>query len=76
MAHADDASYLHYLAENGIGYYDNAPSSNLTVGRIICDNLRFSGNPRAAFDVIDNAMVSEQLIDAAQRELCPDTLPH
>lgn len=73
-AHADDASYLRYLDANGIGYYDNAPSSRLAVGRVICDNLRFSRNPRAGFNFVSNGMVSQPLIDTAQRELCPDTL--
>ncbi|WP_085265327.1 DUF732 domain-containing protein [Mycolicibacter longobardus] len=73
-AQADDASYLRYTDEHGITYYDNAPSSRLAVGRVICDNLRFGGDPRAGFNFVSNAMVSQQLIEAAQRELCPDTL--
>jgi hypothetical protein len=74
VATADESSYLRYLDENGITYYDNAPSSRLAVGRVICDNLRFSGNPRAGFNFVSDAMVSQALIDAAQHELCPDTL--
>lgn len=68
------ASYLNYLDENGIGYYDNSPASRLAIGHAICDNIRYSGNPRAGFNLVSNAMVSQQLIDAAQHELCPDTL--
>ncbi|PQM53727.1 hypothetical protein C5U48_02645 [Mycolicibacter virginiensis] len=74
VAQADDASYLRYTDEHGITYYDNAPSSRLAVGRVICDNLRFGGDPRAGFNFVSNAMVSQPLIDAAQRELCPETL--
>lgn len=74
VASADDASYLRYTDEHGITYYDNAPSSRLAVGRVICDNLRFGGDPRAGFNFVSNAMVSQPLIDAAQHELCPETL--
>lgn len=74
VAQADDASYLRYTDKHGITYYDNAPSSRLAVGRVICDNLRFGGDPRAGFNFVSNAMVSDQLIEAAQHELCPDTL--
>jgi len=67
-ASADEASYLRYLDASGIGYYDNSPSSRLAIGRVLCDNLRFSGDPRAGFGFLSNAAVSQPLIEAAQHE--------
>ncbi len=74
VASADEASYLRDLDANGISYYDNSPSSRLAIGRVLCDNLSFSGDPRAGFNFVVNGMVSQPLIEAAQHELCPETL--
>ncbi len=74
VASADEQSYLRRLDASGVGYYDNSASSRLAAGHVICDGARHSGNPRTGFNFVSNAMVSQQLIDIAQQELCPDTL--
>ena len=74
VAHADEQSYLDQLNETGAVNTYSSSAIRLKVGRAICDNIRLDGDPRAGFNYITNARVTQQLIDIAQHELCPDTL--
>ncbi len=74
MAHADEKSYLDQLNEAGAGNFYSSSANRLAMGRKICDNIRLDGDPRAGFNYVDNAAVSQQMIDIAQHELCPETL--
>jgi hypothetical protein len=89
-AAADDQSYLDYLRDHGYGLSlgpavgPNSPmvgtgiipfpEQTLADGHMLCDRLH-SG---AGFDELQNEFGSQPywhpIIDAAQRELCPDTL--
>ena len=51
-----------------------SPAQAIRLGHIICDNIKYSGDPRAGFNFVSNAGVPDYLIDGAQHELCPDTL--
>ncbi|ULP48024.1 DUF732 domain-containing protein [Mycolicibacter virginiensis] len=80
--HADEQSFLDGLAAHGMTYGGAAsmviglvsPAEAVQIGRMICDNIRFSGDPRAGFNMYMNASVPDYMIDVAQHELCPDTL--
>lgn len=74
VAQADEQSYLDQLNETGAGSFYSSSANRLTMGRKICDNIRLDGDPRAGFNYVTNAAVSQQMIDIAQHELCPDTL--
>lgn len=79
VAHADEQSYLDGLAAHGmtyggasiIGIGFGAPSQAVKAGQMVCDNIRFSGDPRAGFNMLMNASVPDYLIDVARSELCP-----
>jgi len=78
-AHADEKSYLNYLESHGFKYQNNpgltTPSGAVKFGEIICENLR-RGRPakdRFGKKVADG--ISKVVVDAAQHELCPETLP-
>lgn len=75
-AHADDKGYLDWLASNGYTYgpLTGTPSTALLQGNLVCNNIRYSGDPRAGFNPISNSITPDYLIEGAQRELCPDTL--
>ena len=73
-AHADDQSYIRYLNDNGIAIGVNSPAIQLQAGRMVCDNLRAGADPRAGMNVFDRALVPDPAVDAAQHQLCPDTL--
>ncbi|QZA09622.1 DUF732 domain-containing protein [Mycolicibacter heraklionensis] len=74
VAQADEQSYLDQLNETGAANVYSSSANRLTIGRKICDNIRLDGDPRAGFNYVTNAKVSQQLIDIAQHELCPDTI--
>ncbi len=82
VAQADERSFLDSLAAQGmtyggasfIGVGFSAPAQAVSAGREICDNIRFSGDPRAGFNYLMNASVPDYMIEAAQQELCPSTL--
>ncbi|MFN6541650.1 DUF732 domain-containing protein [Mycolicibacterium nivoides] len=70
-AHADEQSYLGALGPQLL------PSTSLlALGRTICDKLHYDGatpeNVLMSFELIGWA--NPQMVDAAQHELCPDTL--
>lgn len=70
-AHADEGSYLAALGPQLL-----PTTSLLTLGRTICDKLRYGGstpeNVLMSWELIGWA--NPQMVDAAQHELCPDTL--
>lgn len=79
VALADDQSFVDGLAAKGMTYGAPitgiaSPAQAVKGGHMICDNIRFSGDPRAGFNSITNASIPDYMIDAAQHELCPDTL--
>lgn len=77
VAHADDQSYLDYLFAHGFTYHHGAYAAPVTIewGHFVCDKARQYGDPRAGIDQYSNAFIlTDVMIDAAQHELCPDTL--
>ncbi|CDP84111.1 MULTISPECIES: DUF732 domain-containing protein [Mycolicibacterium] len=70
-AHADEQGYLAALGPQLL-----PATSLLTLGRTICDKLRYGGstpeNVLMSFELI--GWGNPQMVEAAQRELCPDTL--
>ena len=77
-AHADDKSYLNYLEAHGFKYQNSpgltTPAGAIEFGGIICQNLRRGRPAKDRFGVKVADGVTKVMIDAAQRELCPDTL--
>ncbi|HET9875589.1 MAG TPA: DUF732 domain-containing protein [Mycobacterium sp.] len=77
-AQADDNSYISYLDEHGFKYQSHAgattPSGAIHFGEIICQNIRRGRAPRDRFDRTLANGINQVMIDAAQHELCPDTL--
>ncbi len=75
-AQADEQSYMYYLFARGFTYHPGASAAWQTIqwGQSVCANIRTDGNPRAGFNAISNAMLTDLMIEAAQHELCPDTL--
>ncbi|QZA09760.1 DUF732 domain-containing protein [Mycolicibacter heraklionensis] len=79
VACADEQSFLDGLAAHGMTYGGAAsmiigltsPAEAMQTGRMICDNIRFSGDPRAGFNYLMNASVPDYMIDVARSELCP-----
>ena len=76
VASADEQSYLAALDANGYAYGPLSMSRATAVkhGHHICDNIRYSGNPRDGFNMVYNAVTPDYMIAAAQSELCPGTL--
>ena len=77
-AHADDKSYLAYLDSHGFKYQNHAglssPDGAIRFGQIICQNLR---RGRPAWDRFDPKIangIGPVMVDAAQHEMCPETL--
>jgi hypothetical protein len=79
-AQADDQSYLNYLMSQGFQYHVNVetPARAISMGEGICTSLRFNGDPISRIDHKISESVNDVMVDAAQHELCPDTLnaPH
>jgi hypothetical protein len=76
-AHADESSYLQHLTANGVDYNAwpwNGAGYIIQAGQVICGNLRYGGNPLGGIGNISAATQGQQLVDAAQHELCPETL--
>jgi hypothetical protein len=73
-AHADSDSYLQYLRDHGQTVLPFMEGSWLTSGRMVCSELK-EGLPREEilrqFTFGSDGNVG---IDAAQQELCPETL--
>ena len=77
-AHADEKSYLSYLETHGFKYQNSpgltTPSGAVQFGKIICENLRKGRPAKDRFGTKVAEGVTKVMIDAAQHELCPDTL--
>jgi hypothetical protein len=73
-AHADANSYLGYLQSHGT--FAGSPASALHMGMFVCDSLHAG----MTLDQVVTGHVTvfdvRSIADAAQRELCPDTLGH
>lgn len=76
VASADEQSYMDYLFSHGFTYHPGASAAWQTIewGHAVCANARNDGNPRAGFNPISNMMLTDLMIEGAQKELCPDTL--
>ncbi|HET9875364.1 MAG TPA: DUF732 domain-containing protein [Mycobacterium sp.] len=74
-AHADDDSFIRAIDATGIPYIRNGVLSS---GYEICLKLRAGATPDVAMGSLQvlgiPGLYSHALLDAAQHELCPDTL--
>lgn len=70
-AHADEQSYLSALGPQLL-----PPTSLLALGRTICDKLHYDGATPESLPMTWGLMgwANPQMVETAQRELCPDTL--
>lgn len=82
-ASADDRSFLDLVHANGMpdryGFFGNVgDSGTLMLGHRTCDGIRAGMPANQAMPQLtwDTEHLRPMLIDAAQHELCPDTLPH
>ncbi|ORW09834.1 hypothetical protein AWC16_14970 [Mycolicibacter longobardus] len=75
-ASADEQSYLDYLFSHGWTYHYDVSSATSAIkgGHIICDNIRWNGGPRNGVNPFMAASLDDLMIEAAQHELCPDTV--
>lgn len=73
QAHADANTYLQYIQEHHINVGISNPSKQLWMGNTACQELHEGRTPDqiAATPTIFDI---HGIIDAAQHELCPDTL--
>jgi hypothetical protein len=76
VAHADANSYLDYLASHHIATGLNTPGFNVSAGLHACDMLHAGLSPQQviASDPTAIGVDIPGVVDAAQHELCPDTL--
>jgi hypothetical protein len=75
-AHADDQSFLNYLQAHGQSTTSGVmgPAQFVMSGHMICTNLHAGADPLVGFGPLDRAMMGPTIVEAAQHELCPDTL--
>ncbi|WP_133055897.1 DUF732 domain-containing protein, partial [Mycolicibacter longobardus] len=77
-AQADEKSYLSYLESHGFKYQNSpgltTPAGAVKFGEIICQNLRRGRPAKDRFGTKVADGVTKVVIDAAQHEMCPDTL--
>lgn len=75
-AHADDQGFLDYLESHGFQYTPSVdtPAKAVQFGRNICASLHLGGSagPQTTWKTAGSA--TGILLDAAQQQLCPDTL--
>ena len=50
------------------------PAQFVMSGHMICTNLHAGADPLVGFGPLDRAMMGPTIVEAAQHELCPDTL--
>jgi Protein of unknown function (DUF732) len=74
-AHADVKSYLEYLANHHINTALNWRSTNVYVGLRACELLHAGMTPAQIAQQAASSADMPGMIEAAQHELCPDTLP-
>lgn len=70
VAQADDTSFLDAV---GPGMY--GPAAQLGLGRYACDQLHGGMAPQDVRGPAPWTPIGPEIVAAAQRELCPDTLP-
>lgn len=78
-AHADANSYLSYLQDHQVFTAFNSQSKNLQAGFYACQALHAGQTPEQVAASSPPMFISVDvrgMIDAAQHELCPDTLGH
>ncbi|MGB6205082.1 DUF732 domain-containing protein, partial [Mycolicibacter algericus] len=77
-AQADEKSYLAYLESHGFKYQNtpglNSSSGAVKFGEIICQNLRRGRPAKDRFGKSIADGIPKVVIDAAQNEMCPETL--
>ena len=75
-AHADDQSFLNYLEAHGQSTtaWPYSPGKFVMIGQMICTNIHSGADPLAGASPIDRATWGPVGVEAAQHELCPDTL--
>lgn len=73
-AHADEQSYLNYLASHGVPAWPAGPG--VKAGHDACTALRDGGTPEGFIGRMGamGALYGQTVVYAAQHELCPDTL--
>ena len=76
QAHADEQSFLNYLEAHGQSTtaFPYSPGKFVMIGQMICTNLHSGADPLAGASPIDRATWGSIGVEAAQHELCPDTL--
>ena len=75
-AHADDQSFLNYLEAHGQSTtaWPFSPGKLVMFGQMICTNIRSGADPLPEATAIDRSTWLPITVEAAQHELCPDTL--
>jgi len=75
-AQADEQSFLNYLEAHGQSTtaFPYSPGKFVMVGHMICTNLHSGADPLAGASPIDRATWGPIGVEAAQHELCQDTL--
>lgn len=76
QARADEASYLADLQSRGIPFLMSAKA--VSDGYRVCGEIRAGESPQTAAQTFGPYynLVGPQIVDIAQRNLCPDTLTH
>jgi len=75
-ARADDQSFLKYLEAQGQSTtaWPMSPAQFVILGHGICTNLHAGADPLAGTSPIERVTWGPIAVEAAQHELCPDTL--
>lgn len=74
-AAADDQGFLNYAKTYGMDYADGSPEALLRAGNAICENLTYSNDARVGINYFYRGeYVPQELVDAAQEYLCPETI--
>jgi Protein of unknown function (DUF732) len=75
-ARANDQSFLNYLAAHGQSTtaWPMSPAQFVILGHGICTNLHAGADPLAGTNPIERVTWGPIAVEAAQHELCPDTL--
>jgi hypothetical protein len=72
-AHADDTSYLAYLSSHGTFFPALSDSVRIYAGQQVCGMLHQGQTPEQIASA-PGPTDHRGIVDAAQHELCPDTL--
>jgi len=75
-ARADDQSFLKYLEAHGQSTtaWPMSPAQFVILGHGICTNLHAGADPLAGTSPIERVTWGPIAVEAAQHELCPETL--